>query len=102
MATFLGLLELYKHLIEKPKILPKAYMTYSSVAREADEYGTKIPSNDGSAVCVFVSLEASNQGSQSIQIVSIYVRTKKQQLHQIKSLNLPTVLEPRSMMATRI
>lgn len=101
LSSLLVLKALLESVRDKPKINVSADITFIPCDEDKPTKGTKIHNERSGWSEILIRLKASNSGSKSLQIVSVYVDEEKTS-HQIFPENIPVVLEPRTQLKTTI
>jgi hypothetical protein len=101
LSTILALKALMSSARDKPRIKVNAELIFLSCNESDSTKGTKVYNEKSGWSEVRIRVKASNSGSKSLQIVSVYIDEEKSS-HQIFPENIPVVLEPRTQVETTI
>jgi len=101
LSTILALKALISSARDKPRIKVTAEIIFLSCNESDSTKGTKVYNEKSGWSEVRIRIKASNSGSKSLQIVSVYIDDEKSS-HQIFPENIPVVLEPRTQLETTI
>lgn len=99
LATLALGIELWRSLHDRPILKINAAISSATAGKDRVAYGTRIETEHGEKD-FFVGITIRNHGKKSFQIAAVFVET--QILHQVRSLNLPAILEPGCLLETRI
>ncbi len=101
LSTILGIKTLISVARDRPRIRVSADLLYLPCSKDAQTKGTKIHDENGGWREVRIGITASNAGSKSLQLVSVYLLGNDRS-DQIFPENIPVVLEPRTQVETTI
>lgn len=103
LSTVLAIKTLISTVRNKPRIKVIANLIYLSCNEDDNTRGTKVYNDRGGWSEVLIEVKASNSGSESLQIVSVYIdEEESSSFKQIFPKNIPVVLEPRTQLQTTI
>lgn len=101
LSTILAFKTLVSAARNRPRIAVNATLAFLSCSESDTTKGTKIYQEGQGWREIRIRLRVRNKGSQSLQIVSVFVQDSKA-AHQIFPENVPAVLEPRTQLETTI
>ena len=101
LSTILATKALISAARDRPRIKVSAAIVYLPCDEEGKAKGTKIYDENSGWREIRIGLKASNSGSKSLQLVSVYV-VEENTSHQIFPENIPVVSEPRTQVETTI
>jgi hypothetical protein len=101
VATAVAVKELWEHFGDRSRIQLEATIMFLSVNESTPPYGTRFKTELGIQEVV-VHVVVSNRGRRSAQIVSVFVAHQSGNVHQVKAIRLPAIIEGGCQVETRV
>ncbi len=101
MATALAVVQIWKHVQDRPQIRVEAHLSFLAIDADADTKGTMIQTEHGPQE-VLLTVNVVNQGLRPLQITACVVRESNGNVVQIVPDQLPVVLEPNTRVQCHI
>ena len=101
LATALAVVQIWKHVQDRPQIRVEAHLSFLAIDADADTKGTMIQTEHGPQE-VLLTVNVVNQGLRPLQITACVVRESNGNVVQIVPDQLPVVLEPNTRVQCHI